>query len=221
MATPTPRAQMNSPLVASYVPGRTLLSMLLCEALLRTGDGDQPLPVAVARPGAVQGVRPCSRLRRQYAAVRPGRSRPGNGNALARCLREQGSAVAFGGFVTDPGCPVHREKPPGCLPAAPDQARSDSGRAHSARLRPGGAARGGPFAVWGVRTVPPAGAAGQVHRRKPRSRARSRPSPRVPSMLGGHRAAPVAAACPCSGEAVGQQTHAAATPGMTAGSRWR
>jgi hypothetical protein len=37
MATPTPRAQMNSPLVASYVPGRTLLSILLCEALLRTG----------------------------------------------------------------------------------------------------------------------------------------------------------------------------------------
>jgi len=58
MATPTPRAQMNSPLIASYVPGRTLLSILLCEALLRTGEGDQPLPVAGARPGAVQGVRP-------------------------------------------------------------------------------------------------------------------------------------------------------------------
>lgn len=56
MATPTPRAQMKSPLVASYLPGRTVLSMLLWRALLRTGDGDQPLPVAVARPGAAQGA---------------------------------------------------------------------------------------------------------------------------------------------------------------------
>lgn len=52
---PTPRAQMNSLLVASYLAGRTLLSILLCEFFC--GRGDQPLPVAVARPGVVQGVR--------------------------------------------------------------------------------------------------------------------------------------------------------------------
>lgn len=40
MATPTPRAQMKqmkSPLVASYLPGRTLLSILLCELFCRRG----------------------------------------------------------------------------------------------------------------------------------------------------------------------------------------
>lgn len=37
MATPTPRAQMKSPLVASYLPGRTLLSILLCELFCGRG----------------------------------------------------------------------------------------------------------------------------------------------------------------------------------------
>ena len=37
MGTPTPRAQMKWPLVASYLPGRTLLSILLCELLCGRG----------------------------------------------------------------------------------------------------------------------------------------------------------------------------------------
>ena len=37
MATPTPRAQMKSPLVASYLPRRTLLSILLCELFCGRG----------------------------------------------------------------------------------------------------------------------------------------------------------------------------------------
>lgn len=37
MATPTPRTQMKSLLVASYLPGRTLLSILLCELFCGRG----------------------------------------------------------------------------------------------------------------------------------------------------------------------------------------
>jgi hypothetical protein len=37
MATPTPRTQMKSQLVASYTPGRTLLSILLCELFCGRG----------------------------------------------------------------------------------------------------------------------------------------------------------------------------------------
>ena len=56
MATPTPRAQMKSPLVASYLPRRTLLSILLLPA--SCGDG---------------GWRPATSRRRRAAGSGTGR----------------------------------------------------------------------------------------------------------------------------------------------------